>query len=532
MRDKVMLKILSYRNFNKLFFASTIVLASFAILGCSGTQGPAGNDGKNGSTWYSGTECVEEQGVIGDFFYDTDDCNIYQKTENGWVLISNIQGPQGEQGIQGSQGETGKNGSMWLTGSTAPDDSIGNDGDLYLNVTTCDLYQKNNGSWGQPICNIKGAQGDQGDKGESGRNGTKWFTGTAITGIGDNIVVLVEGASIGDLYLNIDTANVYECIAESTWKHLTSLTTGDYVKGEDDKENKEEIEVSKEEIDITSKFNWISNLTISSITQGSTYVIGEPCASINFKASDYVDVSRYVGRKIRITLPVYCTNAGNRATMAICAYDDNQNYLSTIKQLEKANTQSLNTAEYIEFEVEEDFSFIRTPWYNDDYSNYTFEGGFSCVVLAVDSNLNPDESGDIDNENIYEMIDLAEIITFVANRGLRVSDGKTQNSENFKTAEYVDVEKYVGRTIRITLPVYTTSTGGQCPFGLVGYNASYNKNVVLRQVPMADENGSTVEIFEFEVPSGVKYIRFSYFNDTYEHNYDGVFSCAVLPKEI
>jgi len=56
-------------------------------------------------------------------------------------------------------------GTAWFTGSGAPSNAIGNDGDFYLNTSSADLYQKQSGSWGTPIMNLKGPQGDPGGSG-------------------------------------------------------------------------------------------------------------------------------------------------------------------------------------------------------------------------------------------------------------------------------------------------------------------------------------------------------------------------------
>ncbi|MBQ9786215.1 MAG: hypothetical protein IJW25_01990, partial [Clostridia bacterium] len=81
------------------------------------------------------------------------------------------QGPQGEQGIQGETGAAGVDGTLWLTGSAAPIDAQGKNGDLYLNITTYDIYLKSNGGW-ISIGNIKGPQGPQGETGVAGTTPT------------------------------------------------------------------------------------------------------------------------------------------------------------------------------------------------------------------------------------------------------------------------------------------------------------------------------------------------------------------------
>ena len=50
---------------------------------------------------------------------------------------------------------------------------------------------------------IQGEQGAQGPQGEAGTDGATWLTGTAITGTEASITATVDGAKIGDLYLNV-----------------------------------------------------------------------------------------------------------------------------------------------------------------------------------------------------------------------------------------------------------------------------------------------------------------------------------------
>jgi hypothetical protein len=54
---------------------------------------------------------------------------------------------------------SGGGGGEWLTGAGVPSSSLGADGDMYLNATTGDVYQKVAGAWGSPVANIKGPAG-------------------------------------------------------------------------------------------------------------------------------------------------------------------------------------------------------------------------------------------------------------------------------------------------------------------------------------------------------------------------------------
>ena len=65
-------------------------------------------------------------------------------------VVANIKGPKGDNGAQGDtgpQGVAGVPGSKWYNGTSAPADTLGVDGDYYLNTATGDVYAKAGGTW-------------------------------------------------------------------------------------------------------------------------------------------------------------------------------------------------------------------------------------------------------------------------------------------------------------------------------------------------------------------------------------------------
>lgn len=91
---------------------------------------------------------------------------------------------RGRQGLQGPAGEPGEPGAViigegveMLTGEGPPDDSIGADKQLYLDELTGDVYKKENGTWGEPIANLKGPAGPRGLDGYQGSDGPPGATG-------------------------------------------------------------------------------------------------------------------------------------------------------------------------------------------------------------------------------------------------------------------------------------------------------------------------------------------------------------------
>jgi hypothetical protein len=75
-----------------------------------GPQGDPGQDGANGSVWYSGDgPPASGLGVVGDWYLDNLNGDYYEKTSASvWTPRGNLTGPQGPQGPQGDPGTPGE----------------------------------------------------------------------------------------------------------------------------------------------------------------------------------------------------------------------------------------------------------------------------------------------------------------------------------------------------------------------------------------------------------------------------------------
>lgn len=126
--------------------------------GATGPQGPAGQNGADGLTPYiqNGTWWIGSQ-----------DTNVIAK------------------------------GNEWYYGTEIPT-TQGNNGDLYLNTSTNDVYKKESGIWGL-ITNIKGAKGDKGDKGDTALSVT---VGTVTTASSDTPASVTNSGTSTDLVLD------------------------------------------------------------------------------------------------------------------------------------------------------------------------------------------------------------------------------------------------------------------------------------------------------------------------------------------
>jgi hypothetical protein len=77
------------------------------------------------------------------------------------LIVGHLKGDAGDAGINGSDG------SQWYVGTSIPADSLGVDGDFYLNTLTNDVYRKSGGTWSY-LATLKGPAGPAGPEGPAG----------------------------------------------------------------------------------------------------------------------------------------------------------------------------------------------------------------------------------------------------------------------------------------------------------------------------------------------------------------------------
>lgn len=203
-------------NANNLLDSVEITSSSYI---CNGTAGTAG------SAWRDGNVApANSLGIDGDYYLNTATGDIYLRLSGAYSIVANIMGATGTNGAigptgatgaagtNGTNGAVGAAGSVWHTGSGVPSNSVGIEGDYYLNAATGDVYLKALGSYSL-IANIMGATGTTGATGVNGTTGATGATGVA----GTNGSVWHNGSGIpanslgveGDYYLNTVTGDVY-----------------------------------------------------------------------------------------------------------------------------------------------------------------------------------------------------------------------------------------------------------------------------------------------------------------------------------
>ena len=137
----------------------TAMISGGLLVGCDSETGSV--QAPAGTSFYYGVASpnkLDNPGKVGDFYIETDDGNVWQLSEEGWIHISNIRGPQGAVGPQGPQGEKGEKGDQGIQGEQ------GIQGD-------------------QGIQGEKGDKGDQGIQGEKGDKGDQGIQGDQGVGI-------------------------------------------------------------------------------------------------------------------------------------------------------------------------------------------------------------------------------------------------------------------------------------------------------------------------------------------------------------
>lgn len=135
-------------------------------------------DGITGTYWYDGIGLpTNEVGKDGDYFFQIDTNDIFNKTSGIWERIGNLrgrtgsQGPRGDIGLPGLQGERGERGpagpqglpgekgeaTEWFDGVGTPTNEIGKTGDYFLDIKTADIYTKTENEYWERVGSLKAA---------------------------------------------------------------------------------------------------------------------------------------------------------------------------------------------------------------------------------------------------------------------------------------------------------------------------------------------------------------------------------------
>ncbi|MCA3574826.1 MAG: hypothetical protein IOC86_13005, partial [Aestuariivirga sp.] len=164
--------------------------------------GLPGANGTNGSVWRSAAGAPSNSlGVNGDYYLNTTNGDVHFKSGGSYSVVSNIRGPSGSPGA---------NGSVWRSAAGAPSNGLGADGDYYLNTANGDVLFKSSGTY-SVVDNLTGppgpGSGDVSGPTSSTNNNLAAFSGTtgkAILDSGVSIASLLLAANIGSTVQGFD----------------------------------------------------------------------------------------------------------------------------------------------------------------------------------------------------------------------------------------------------------------------------------------------------------------------------------------
>jgi len=190
--------------------------------GAAGATGATGNTGAAGSTLLSGSgDPTSSVGNDGDYYINTSTSTLFGPKADG-------QWPPGVP-LAGNSGTPSGGGSI-LSGAGAPDNSIGNNGDFYLDTNTWTLYgPKTDGTWPAGVSLVGQSGGSGGTGGSTGGGGTGSSGGHILSGNG---LPTNDIGVDGDFYLDTSTSTLYGPKTNGTWPTTgVTMTTGTVYNG-------------------------------------------------------------------------------------------------------------------------------------------------------------------------------------------------------------------------------------------------------------------------------------------------------------
>ncbi|WP_121810946.1 SGNH/GDSL hydrolase family protein [Mucilaginibacter kameinonensis] len=182
-------------------------------------------------------------GGNGDTFINTVSGIFYKKSADAWSQVFSMQtGPQGPQGASGTNGTNGSNGKTILNGTTNPSNSLGTDGDFYINTSSYYLFgPKSSGVWGTGISLIiSGVQFEETENkntpnGYAGLDSSGKIAAAQLPSYVDDVVEVTNYASLpangeaGKIYITTDTNNEYRWSGSTYIQIVASAGTTDVV---------------------------------------------------------------------------------------------------------------------------------------------------------------------------------------------------------------------------------------------------------------------------------------------------------------
>jgi len=214
--------------------------------------------------------------------------------------------------------------------------------------------------------------------------------------------------------------------------------------------------------------------------------------STNFKCTNYLPVTP--GEVIKVTIPVYVSSTGTRASYGLHFYDAQKAGVGTGYQMKLATDG--NTAELI------DVAYVRTTWYGDDYEDYSYQGGFVMIRYPNTDNGNLIVLG---QDEINEYYGIKSNGIFAATV--------------FGVTSYIDCAGV--DFIHVKMPVLSNSISNVV--GLDFYDQEKTK-ISFVSANRGDANGAQMR--DLPVPNGAHYFRCTYWKYENALLYGGDWYCT------
>jgi len=153
-------------------------------------------------------------GNNGDVFVNTSSGSFAQKIAGTWTIVYTLPSPSAADGTL-------------LYGAGTPASTTGKNGDSYINTLTGIFYQKSGGTWSQVFSLATGPQGPQGIAGTNGINGTNGNTILYGTTNPANNTTGVDG----NFYINTASYVIFGPRAAGVWPAGISMLGNDGATG-------------------------------------------------------------------------------------------------------------------------------------------------------------------------------------------------------------------------------------------------------------------------------------------------------------
>lgn len=205
-------EILFGKTSENAFLRAVLVAGDRIEIDSSGLTGDGGEVviSSTGSIWYEDTGAPDNTlGLDGDFYLDSSNGDVYTKAAGDWgAPILNLVGPPGSTGAPGAAGSTGPQGAQGNVGSTGPQGAAGATGS-----------QGTQGIQGNP-----GVTGSQGNPGVTGAQGSAGATGSQGS---PGVTGPLGGLQVDDLQLIENKSILLDAVlsADGKWSGIAEAGT-------------------------------------------------------------------------------------------------------------------------------------------------------------------------------------------------------------------------------------------------------------------------------------------------------------------